>query len=157
MAEENSSEVKQKLGLDLKIILIGLVIFLVAMGASYFLMKSLMAPLMPQEEEKNSKEVLSGGLVSAGEFTTNITDVAGNRYLKVEVTIEVKDEKAVESVTEFMPIIQDTILSILSKKTAADLDAHNRDQLKEEIKAELNKKLGKGYIKNIYFTNFIMQ
>lgn len=157
MAEENSSEVKQKSGLDLKIILVGLVIFLVAMGASYFLMKSLMAPLMPKDETKSAEEVLSGGLVSAGEFTTNVNDVAGNRYLKVEVSIEIKDKNSEETINEFMPVIRDTILTILSSKTAADLDAQNRDNIKEEIKAELNKKLGKGYIKQVYFTNFIMQ
>ncbi len=157
MAEENSSEVKQKSGLDLKIILIGLLIFLVAMGASYFLMKSLMAPLMPKDETKSSEEVLTGGLVSAGEFTTNVNDVAGNRYLKVEVSVEISDKEAEESVKEFMPIIRDRILTILSKKTVADLDASNRDNLKEEIKADLNSKLGKGYIKSVYFTNFIMQ
>lgn len=157
MTEENNSEVKQKIGLDLKIVLIGLVIFLVAMGASYFLMKSLMAPLLPQKEEESNPAVVSGGLVSVGEITTNITDVAGNRYLKVEVTIEVKDKKSSETVAEFMPIIRDKIISILSSKTAADLDPANRDNLKEEIKSELNQKLGKGCIQSIYFTNFIMQ
>ncbi len=68
---------RKSLGLDFKIILIGLLIFLVAMGASYLLMKSLMAPLMPKTEEAARKSVsISGGLVSAGEFTTNINDVS---------------------------------------------------------------------------------
>lgn len=157
MTEENNSEVKQKIGLDLKIILIGLIIFLVAMGASYFLMKSLMAPLLPQKEEKSNPAVVSGGLVPVGEIATNITDVAGNRYLKVEVTIEVKDKKSSETVAEYMPVIRDKIISILSSKTAADLDPVNRDNLKEEIKSELNQKFGKGCIQSIYFNNFIMQ
>jgi len=157
LAEEKSTEVKEKSGLDYKIILIGLLIFLVAMGASYLLMKSLMAPLMPKAEEATTEVTLSGGLVSAGEFTTNVSDSAGNRYLKVEVSLELSDKKAAEaeSIKEVMPIIRDTILTILSSKTVADLD--DREALKEEIKVALNKKLGKGFIKSVYITNFIMQ
>ena len=157
MAEENGTEINQKSGLDFKIILIGLLIFLVAMGASYLLMKSLMAPLMPKTEETAQEVLLSGGLVSAGELTTNVSDVAGNRYLKVEVSLEVSDKKSAEAETikEYMPIIRDSILTILHSKTVADLD--DREALKEEIKTDLNKKLGKGFIKSVYFTNFIMQ
>lgn len=157
MAEEKTAEVKEKSGFDFKIILMGLVMFLVAMGASYFLMKSLMAPLMPQPEQEE-KEVITGNLVAVGEFTTNINDVAGTRFLKVEVFVEVADEKgASEQITQYMPILKDSILTIISSKTAADLDVRYRDQLKEEIKKDLNKKLGKNMIKNVYFTSFIMQ
>lgn len=157
MAEENSTEIKQKSGLDFKIILIGLLIFLVAMGASYLLMKSLMAPLMPQTEEDVKEVTISGSLVSAGEFTTNVSDSAGNRYLKVEVSLELNDKKLAEADTAkgYMPIVRDSIITILKSKTVADLD--DQAALKEEIKTDLNKKMGKGFIKNVYFTNFIMQ
>lgn len=157
MAEEKTAEVKEKSSSDFKIILIGLVIFLAAMGASYFLMRSLMAPLMPQEE-KETKEVVTGNLVSVGEFTTNVSGVSGTRFLKVEVFIEVSEEKgSAEKIEQCMPIIKDSILTIISSKTAADLDVTYREQLKEEIKTDLNNKLGKGMIKSVYFTNFIMQ
>lgn len=155
MAEENSTEVKAKYGLDFKIILIGLLIFLVAMGASYFLMKSLMAPLMPKTEEAAKEVTINGGLVSAGEFTTNVNDPAGNRYLKVEVSLELSDKKSVDSIADYMPIIRDCILTILSSKTVVDLN--DREALKDEIKVDLNKKLGKGFVSSVYFTNFIMQ
>ncbi len=158
MAEDTSTtEVKPKLGLDIKIIVVGLLIFLVAMGASYFLMKSLMAPLMPKVETASKTSLETATLVAVPEFTTNISDVAGNRYLKVEVSVELGDKKNAESVKTFMPIIRDSILTILTSKTVADLDVRNRGNIKQEIQVDLNKKLGKDYIKNIYFTNFIMQ
>ncbi|PKM77705.1 MAG: flagellar basal body protein FliL [Firmicutes bacterium HGW-Firmicutes-15] len=127
------------------------------MGASYFLMKSLMAPLMPKVETASTASLETATLVAVPEFTTNISDVAGNRYLKVEVSVELGDKKNAESVKTFMPIIRDSILSILTSKTVADLDVRNRANIKQEIQNDLNKKLGKDYIKNIYFTNFIMQ
>lgn len=157
MADENN-EVKEKSGFDFKIIIAGLLIFLIAMGASYFLMKSLIAPLMPKTEETAQEEKHEGGgLVSAGVFTTNIGGSAGNRYLKVEVSLQVSDEKNAESEAagEYMPIVRDTVITILSAKTVEDFD--DREALKEEIKVGLNKKLGKDFIKNVYFTDFIMQ
>jgi len=56
-----------------------------------------------------------------------------------------------------MPIIKDCILSIVSSKTVADLDVRNRENLKTEIKNQLNKEIGSDVINNVYFTSFIMQ
>lgn len=157
MADETNTEVVERSGFDFKIVLIGFLIFLVAMGASYLLMRSLMAPLMPREE--GAEQMLTGNLVEIGEFMTNINDVAGTRFLKVEVTVEVaaEDEKAQEAITHYMPVIRDSILTILSSKTVADLDVRNRSNLKAEIKKELNSKIGSKLIQNIYFTSFVMQ
>lgn len=157
MAEEKTVEETSKSGLNFKIIIAGLVIFLIAMGASYFLMKSLMSPLLPKEENEKSNEVVTGNLIEVGEFTTNIGDIAGTRFIKVEIFLEVAGKKGKEDIDEFMPIIKDSILSILSSKSVADLEVRNRERLKEEIKQELNTKLGKDSIKSVYFTSFIMQ
>ena len=156
MAEEKTAEVTNRS--DLKIIIIGLVFFLVAMAGTYFLISRMMAPLMP-EKETQKQDMATGNLVSIGEFTTNINDVASTRFLKFEVFVEVskEDKKSQEKINEAMPIIKDSILSIISSKTAADLDVRNRDNLKAEIKDQLNKKIGADVIQNVYFTSFIMQ
>jgi flagellar FliL protein len=158
VAEEKSNENSKKTGIDIKIILIGLVIFLVAMGASYFLMRSLMAPLYPEKEKTETQKELAGGsLISVGEFTTNVSGDEGNHYLKVEVFIEVPDKKAQKSMEEYMPVIKDTILGVLSSKSIADLDVRNRDALKVEMKKKMNSVLGANVVNSVYFTNFILQ
>jgi len=157
LAEEKTAEVTNNKS-DLRIIIIGLVFFLVAMAGTYFLISRMMAPLMP-EKETQKQDMATGNLVSIGEFTTNINDVASTRFLKFEVFVEVskEDKKSQEKINEAMPIIKDSILSIISSKTAADLDVRNRDNLKAEIKDQLNKKIGADVIQNVYFTSFIMQ
>ena len=157
MSEEKPAEVTTKKS-DLRIIVIGLVFFLVAMAGTYFFISSMMAPLLPEKESEKTATA-TGNLVSIGEFTTNVNDVAGTRFLRMEVFVEVSKEgkKNQEIITEAMPIIKDTILSIVSSKTVADLDVRNRDNLKAEIKKELNKKIGADIIRNVYFTSFIMQ
>lgn len=155
MTEESGLEKKAQSGFDFKIIVIGLVFFLVAMGAAYLIMNHLLAPIMPSQEKQN-QEAKVGALLSVGEFTTNINDVAGTRFLLVEVTIET-DEKKKEEVNANMAVIKDAIINTFSAKTVADLDIRNRDHLKAEIASQLNARLGAEVIRNVYFTKFIMQ
>lgn len=154
--KESASEVKKNSGLDFKIVLVGLLIFLLAMGGSYFLMKSLMTPLLPKVEEQKH-ELPSGTLVEVGELLTNVNDMGGTRYIKVKVYLEVSDEKVVEQVNNYMPVIRDSMLNILSSKTVADLDVRNRENLKNEIIRDLNGKIGDESVRSIYFSDFIMQ
>lgn len=159
MADENvAAEVKEKPGFDFRILLVGLVLFLVAMGASYLVMKSLIAPLIP-ESKKEQVQLSSGNLVEIGEFTTNIGSTGGTRFLKVSVTVEVtsEDKKAVEKISECMPIIKDSVLGILADQSAADLDRRNRGHLKDAIRQDINAKIGGQLVTNVYFTDFIMQ
>lgn len=158
MADEKGTEIKEKPGFDFRIILIGLLLFLVAMGVTYFVMRSLIAPLVP-ETNKKQQELLSGNLVEVGEFTTNINAAGSTRFLKVKVTVEVSadDKKAQETITKYMPVIKDSILGILASQSLADLDVRNRNNLKAQIKLDINAKIGGELVKNVYFTDFIMQ
>lgn len=142
---------------DVKFIIVGVVLFLVALGCSFIMMKSLLAPLMPQHAAvKQNTE--TGTLVTVGEFTTNISDPSGTRYVKTEVVIEVeKDKKTEEEVNGYMPVIKDNVLNILAATTVADLDVRNRELLKQQIKNSLNQALGSDKVKNVYFTTFLIQ
>ena len=55
MADEKVAEVKEKIGFDFRIILVGLLLFLVAMGASYLVMRSLIAPLILKAKRNRPK------------------------------------------------------------------------------------------------------
>jgi flagellar FliL protein len=160
LADENvAAEVKEKPGFDFRILLVGLVLFLVAMGASYLVMKSLIAPLVPESNKKEEVQLLSGNLIEIGDFTTNINSTGGTRFLKVSVTVEVnaEDKKAVEKLTKLMPIIQDSVLGVLAKQNVADLDPHNHGNLKDAIRQDINAKVGGNLVTNVYFTDFKMQ
>jgi len=159
MAEQEKVVIEKSSGFDIKIIAIGLVFFLLVVGASYFIIRSLLAPLMPEEDKGSisSAEIAEGQMIKAGEFTTNISDVKGSRYLKVIVYLQYADTGAAENSKATMPIIQDTILGILASKTVQDLDVSHREDLKDEIKDSLNEKLGADSIQEVYFTDFIIQ
>ena len=147
-------------GFDFKIIVAGLVLFLVVMGSTYFILRSLIAPLMPESQKNTASATnVTGSLMSLGEFTTSISDVSGSHFIKVELYAKItdQDKKAMDKVNELMPVIQDKILEILSSKNVADLDVRNRNNLKQELINEINDQLGSNLVLDIYFTSFIMQ
>lgn len=157
-AELEKEPVEKSSGFDIKIIAIGLVFFLLVVGASYFIIRSLLAPLMPKPEATTTEvAVAEGQIVKAGDFTTNVEDVKGSRYLKVIVYLQYADASAGAESKASMPIIQDTILGILGSKKVSELDVSHREDIKKEIKTALNKKLGGNKIQEVYFTDFIIQ
>ncbi len=157
MPEENSGkETGNSSRFNLKLIVFGLVLFLLTTSGCYFVIKSALAPLMPQEQTGNQSGSV-GSLVPLGEFTVNISDVSMSRFLKTEIVLEISDSKVKKTMEEEMlPVVRDEIISILSSKTVADLDSPHRTDLKNEIKTKLNKRF-KNAITNVYFNAFIMQ
>lgn len=91
-------------------------------------------------------------------FTVNLADSSGAHFAKVDVEIEVDDDRVREEVTRLKPRIRDFIVVILSSKTYDQIaSVDGRDFLREEIRNKINGYLTKGQIKNVYFTQFIIQ
>lgn len=155
--ESGNKEQGRSSRLDLKLIVFGLVFFLLTTSGCYLVVRSALAPLMTQEKgtQKQSKSV--GALVPLGEFTVNISDISMSRFLKTEIVLEISDsdfKKRLEA--ELMPVVRDEVINILSSKTVADLDSPHRTGLKNEIKTKLNRRFG-NVVANVYFNTFIMQ
>jgi flagellar FliL protein len=91
-------------------------------------------------------------------FTVNITGPQGNKYAKVDVEIEVEDDFVKNEIEKLRPRIRDFILVVLSSKTPEQIESvDGRDFLREEIRNKVNGYLTRGKIKNVYFTQFIVQ
>lgn len=142
---------------NLKIIIIGLALFVLAAAGAF----GLFVYLSQNEGEAGkepAKKVTSGVLIRAGEFTVNIADPGGRRYLKTEIHLELKEAKLKEELEAKLPVVQDRILSVLSSKTLTDLEVYNRDNLRQELINQINNALGMSEaIHNVYFTVFVIQ
>ncbi|CRF47642.1 Flagellar biosynthesis protein FliL, partial [Helicobacter heilmannii] len=54
--------------------------------------------------------------------------------------------------------IKDTIIEILSSKSIEEISTlKGKNKLKEEIRNNINSFLIDGYVKNIFFTDFVIQ
>lgn len=91
-------------------------------------------------------------------FTVNLTGPQGNKYAKVDVEIEVDDDFVKEEIERLRPKIRDFILVVLSSKTSDQIESiDGRNFLREEIRNKINGYLSRGQVKNVFFTQFIVQ
>ena len=105
------------------------------------------------------KEAAKLGIVAALDpFIVNLSDDAGKRYLKITMQLELDNEVLNEEVTNKMPQIKDSIITVLSSKTTDDLlTVDGKFKLKEQIQTRVNVLLKTGVVKNVYFVEFVIQ
>lgn len=116
-----------------------------------------------------------GIMVDMSTKIINLVDPAGHRYIRVTIVVEVapdnpefqslpEEEKTAylssfeEKITGRMPIMDDTVITLLSTKTYEDLyTADGKEILRQQIMQNLSQKLPDLQILSIYFTEFVVQ
>lgn len=122
----------------------------------------------PEENAKGTAASSEGSLQEGGTevglmfplepFTVNLLSESGRRYLKVEMNLEMEGEELSPELEEKKPVFRDIIIRQLSSKSLEEISTlKGKEKLKEEIVAELNTRLKDGKVKNIYFTDFVVQ
>ena len=113
-------------------------------------------------------------------FTVNLADQDFDRYLQVQMSLELSDEAASEKVKSYMPAVRNNILMVLSQKSSAELMQKDgkvklADDLlwavaravgvevsDEDLKGVNNKALRRALLQGspvigVHFSNFIIQ
>jgi flagellar FliL protein len=167
MAEEKENQEQQqeeKGGGKKKLIIILIPVLLLALGGGgFFVYKTFFAK---EEKEKPPEKIANeikkaeeqGVELEVGTFVANLADKDADRYIKVTIIMEVQDEKVKEEATKRMPQIKDAINTLLFTKTSEELKSpEGIEKLKEEIIRRTNAILPLGGVKDVYFTEFIIQ
>ena len=169
MAEEaKEQEVEEKKGGKKKLIIILLVVLIVlgAGGAAAYKFLVLDKQKEEQKKEKKAEKIVEeiknveelGIQFDVGTFIVNLQDRDADRYLKISVVLEVQDEKIKAELQKRLPQIKDAITTLLFTKSSGELKtAEGIEQLKEEIIKRINAILPIGGVKNVYFTDFVIQ
>jgi flagellar protein FliL len=111
-----------------------------------------------ETEAENNKQELIGPILTLDTFIVNLLGDRGKKYLKVKVELELDSEPTTAEITLRLPQIRDSILTMLSSKSNEDINTlEGKFQLRAEIIATINQYLKTGKIKNVYFTDFIIQ
>ncbi len=171
MADKSKDDAAKEGGSKKKIIIIVLIALLLLGGAGgtaawFFLFKKKPPPpeeqtpeqvkMLQETADKEAEEI--GPMVDIKEFIVNIISEDANHYVKASLSLEVNDEKTLEEVNKRMPQIRDAILLLVSNKTIEELgDLEGKKQLKAELKSKINAFLKTGRVKNIFFTDFVVQ
>ena len=150
-----------------KLLIIIAAVFLLMMGmmgAGFFILWSKMNVVQQPaiEEQQGVTEGIPensiGPLFSLKTFIVNLADKEGKRYLRVTMEMELINEEAREKLEKRLPQIRDNILMIIPTRTFEDINsAKGKVELRDELLTKLNGLLLESYIKNIYFTEFVIQ
>lgn len=169
MAEEEkvNQEQEEKGGGKKKLIFLLLLVLLAAAGggAAYkFLVldKKKAAETKEKQAEKIIEEIKAtenvGVMFDLGTFVVNLADPDIERYLKVSIVLELKDQKVQQEAQKRLPEMKDAITTLLLTKRSSDIRTpEGIEFLKEEIAKRVNAILPLGGVKNVYFTEFIIQ
>jgi flagellar protein FliL len=96
----------------------------------------------------------------------NLADEGGSSYLRVSMTLQVEDaaakkdsaKKGSNSGDDAMAAIRDTALTVLGKQTTEDLLAPDgKEHLKAELKQALAERDADLKVKQIFFTDYLVQ
>jgi flagellar FliL protein len=91
-------------------------------------------------------------------FMVNLARTKGSRILKVTVTLELNNPAVQPEVEDNRQKIMDSILVLLSSKTFEDVySIQGKFKLKDEITTRVNRFLAMGHIKEVYFSEFLIQ
>ncbi|MBI3090185.1 MAG: flagellar basal body-associated FliL family protein [Candidatus Tectomicrobia bacterium] len=159
--DETASSSKKR-GLMTMILLGGFVLVLLAGGyVAYttFLARptsEAKASARPAGKEGNRNE--PGPIIPMKTFIVNLADTSGKRYLKLNMEIEISDKELQKEIDQRQAQMRDSILVLLSSKRYADISTSlGKNQLRSQLIARLNKLLPRGEVKQLYFTEFVVQ
>ena len=90
-------------------------------------------------------------------FIVNLFDGEGVRYLKVKIEIQIK-ENLREDIKKMIPQVRNSLIILLSSKKYAEIGSiEGKVRLRQEILYRLHRILGEGKVKDVYFTDFVVQ
>ena len=130
-------------------------------GGSYLANKYILPKKV--EAAKNDKTTISKDevLVPISKFVVNLSGNSNNnyQYIRLKVSCLVADKDASENLTKSMPLVRDSIISVLNSKTANDLLEANEgiNNLKTAIKDKINQEYGQTIVKQVYITDLVIQ
>ena len=177
---------------------VALVVILGSAGASiasvFFLMPMVMQPMMDQvaaaaakggggghgggaeHGEAGGESSQVGPVIDLDEFTVNLNDPSGDRYLRADFSITVTTEDKAFSelsgealkkweeefhmeMAHYVPAIRDIVISALTQRTSEDLATEEgKEAVKKDIKAKVDKLLhGHHEVIRVNIENFIIQ
>ncbi len=161
---EENEEKKEGGSKLLLIVIIVLLLLLLVIGGlvAYFLLSSPAKQEQPTQQQIKKHKVNSltkmGPIYPLDPFTVNLVSSNADRYLKCKIDFELDSPALQKEVDKKLPAIRDMIISILSSKSIEEIQtAQGKQKLKDEIKRKINSFLTTGEIRNVYFTEFVIQ
>jgi len=99
-----------------------------------------------------------GPMFAVDGLIINLMSEGGARYAKLSVALELDAQELAPEMLAKKALVTDIVITVFSSKTAEELmNIKGKEAAKNEIMEKVNEKLKDGRVKNVYFTNFVVQ
>lgn len=130
-------------------------------GGSFFAYTTFFAP-QPIPEEATTAQTpppnAVGEMVALDPFVVNLADPKGNRYLKMTISMEVETVEAAERAKKLAPKLRDIVIMMLTSLSFEEvMTPEGKLRIRDELLDRFNRVTKPDRIKNIYFSEFVVQ
>lgn len=168
MAEEVGKEVQKKKKKPILLIIIILAVLLVGGGGAFLFLKkgSSNNSNTPKSQSENSQSLVNDKNVhikNLPSIVINLADASDDRYLKISLALVMNGKEKPKNAESSGDTIEDAaiknaIITVISTKTSDMLlTLSGKEELKKQLIKAINNALGEDAVKDIYFTDFIIQ
>lgn len=134
-----------------------IVVVVVCGGGGFFLLFAKSGGIRKLESGQATPKAESV-MFSLDPFIVNLSDSTNNKFLKVTMELELSEQSVIERAKARTPQIRDAVIDILTSQTYDSLMLpEGKLELKDNITMIANQTLGDKTVKNVYFTEFVMQ
>ena len=99
-----------------------------------------------------------GEIFALEPFVVNLADPKGKRYLKVQLKLEVESLEALERTQKAAPKLRDLVIIMLTSLTFEEvMTPEGKIRIRDELLERFNQVMRPDRVKNIYFTEFVVQ
>jgi flagellar FliL protein len=111
-----------------------------------------------QIQERRGEDLEVGPMFPLDNFIVNLLSESGRRFLKTQMNLELDGEELAIELEQKTPLVRDIIIRVLTSKTLEEIStAKGKEKLKDQLVNQLNLRLQDGQVKNVYFTEFVIQ
>lgn len=162
---ESKSSSPSRMGAILSYVFIGLNLVVMAIGSYLVYANSIGYHFKSITEEDEHTKITKERVFRDDEpilytmesFTINLAGFP-RRVIRMTINLEMLDEEGFEEIITLGARARDTVVKLLNAKTYQDIESiQGKLMLKDEIALELNHSLHKGVIRDIYFSDFVVQ
>ncbi len=169
-AAENAASKKKLAILENKAVLLGGIVFVqaaLAIALTQFMIvpklgiqgADMAAQQQPTQQQEVEAEPDLGIIVGLEEIIVTLQS-AGKRpnYLRINVNLEVEDQMCADLVVTRLAQLRDIVIMILSAKQSTEITSPEGKQgIRDEIYRQIAAKLPEGSLRNVYFSDLVIQ
>jgi len=152
-----------------KVIMIWVPLFVLQLVLSYIIVTKVFKKKAIQQEAEAAemtthsksgakKPQKPGEIYLVEDVIVNPKNTEGRHFVNVSIGLEEGNKNIGDELKKRDAQIRDILIDVFVSRTIQQLDdVADKDSLKSEIARRLNQLLGKGSIRHVYFSNFIIQ